>query len=880
MAAALLGPCTYVNMEGEMARRPLLILPAPANTIDRQAGHGGTGKVHRPTRDKQSQRLAPRFAALEKAFSSNAARLQMDATGLLPEQVIVLETRESVADFVRAARNVPGMEWMGEMEEEDIPPDDDFFALDKRGQRRDEKLLRGRLFVVFSNQDALKQLLSLWRLWQSGEVLSRGLGEWKEIFGSLHDVRPWGVRDRIAATGIFDDWQVRAEHDQRALPCEIELWYRQEEATRQAAENRVVALVKKHHGRVVGQSVVVKEIAYHGLLVELPIATVKETIAAGGDIDLVRCESIQYLRACGQMAAVPDMGDRCDDVASAHAPVPASGDPLVALFDGFPLQNHQRLSGRLIVDDPDGYESQYQASERCHGTAMASLVLHGDLDATEPSLVRPLYVRPILVPKKHPWQSQFQEMVPENTSAVDLIHRSVVRLFEAAGGGTPAAPSVRVANLSIGIADRPFQGALSPLARLLDWLAWKYSLLFLVSAGNHGGPIELQVPRRQFSGLGGPEVQAAVLQSVSADTRNRRLLSPAEAVNVVTIGAVHSDRSGPVSHNLFDPYISQGLPSPINAQGMGFRRSIKPDLLCPGGRIALAEKMGTTHPLAILEVSRNTRAPGQKVAAPGGIAGEANRCVYARGTSNATAIATRTAALLHEVLQELRAEPGGDLIDQVPTAVWLKALLVHSADWSLAWPVLKATLKSPENSRQFREYLTRLVGYGASDPMDVVECTKHRVTALSGGILDADKAHLHHLPLPPSLSGKHGGRWLKVTLAWLSPVNPFHSRWQKAMLWFTPHNDPLGLERQQAANTATQRGTVQHEIFGGEDARAFMDGDSVSIQVNCRAVAGHLSDGIPYALALTLRVAEQLDVKVYDEVKARIHIKVPVRPSE
>jgi len=488
-----------------MARQPLLILPAPAGIIDRQPGHGGPGKVHRPTRDEQSQRLVPRFAALEKAFKSHAARLQVDATGLLPEQVIIFETRESVADFVRAARHVPGMEWMGEIDEEDIPPDDDFFALDAHGQRRDEKLLRGRLFVVFSNQDALKQLLSLWRRWQSGEAFARGLAAWKDIFSSLHDVRPWGVQDRIATTGIFDDWQIRAEHDQRVLPFEIELWYRQDEARRRASEQQVVKLLKKHHGRVIGQPVVVNEIAYHGLLAELPVATVKQAIAAKGEIDLVQCESIQYFRACGQMAAVPDTGDRYDDVVSDHVPVRSSGDPIAALFDGFPLQNHQRLAGRLIVDDPDDYESQYQAGQRCHGTAMASLILHGDLDGSETPLTRPLYVRPIFVPKTHPWVlSQFREIVPEKAPVVDLIHRSVLRLFEQGGGGAPVAPSVRVINLSIGIADRPFGGALSPLARLLDWLAWKYRLLFLVSAGNHIGPIELQVPRPKSSALPGP----------------------------------------------------------------------------------------------------------------------------------------------------------------------------------------------------------------------------------------------------------------------------------------------------------------------------------------------------------------------------------------
>ena len=42
------------------------------------------------------------------------------------------------------------------------------------------------------------------------------------------------------------------------------------------------------------------------------------------------------------------------------------GEPLVALLDGLPLTGHRLLDGRLIIDDPDGYEGEYQAQERVH----------------------------------------------------------------------------------------------------------------------------------------------------------------------------------------------------------------------------------------------------------------------------------------------------------------------------------------------------------------------------------------------------------------------------------------------------------------------------------------------------------------------------------
>ena len=79
-------------------------------------------------------------------------RLQMEARDLVPEEVVVLETVGTVGEFIRAVEKVPGMEWLAEVETEGIPPDDDFFALAGDGEARSDKDLRGRIFLVFTNQ--------------------------------------------------------------------------------------------------------------------------------------------------------------------------------------------------------------------------------------------------------------------------------------------------------------------------------------------------------------------------------------------------------------------------------------------------------------------------------------------------------------------------------------------------------------------------------------------------------------------------------------------------------------------------------------------------------------------------------------------------------
>jgi hypothetical protein len=857
-----------------MPERPLLILPFPGEPVERQKKSGGGGRFQNPSRERQLERLTPRFEQLQKTLEARRAKLQTEAQGLVPEEVIVLETVGTVEGFIRAVEKVPGMEWLSEIEEEDIPPDDDFFALDDNAERRD-KSLRGRLFMIFTNQDALRQMLSLWESWQADEKLPHGLGLWKMLFKQLRDVRPWGVRDRLLETGVLDDWHERAEHGQEVVPCEIELWYRQTSEQRRATRERVAGLVAAQGGEIVNEALV-EEIAYHALLARLPIRAIRTLLEeTNTEAELVRCEQIQFFRASGQMAAVLPDDERQQDEGSPSEAAPV-GRPVVALFDGLPLQGHRRLEGRLIVDDPDDFEAKYPANERRHGTSMASLILHGDLAAGEVALARPLYVRPILQPDSRDWRRPRQETVPEDILVVDLLHRAVRRLFEGEGNEPPVAPDVTVINLSIGIRDRLFDGSLSPLARLLDWLAWRYRVLFVVSAGNHAHRIEMACPKDALSTLTPAELQNHIIRAVAADARHRRLLSPAEGVNALTVGALHDDASsGAPPSQCGHPYTDVGLPSPINAQGMGYRRAVKPDILAPGGRVVIQEYLGSATN-ASLNIYQGTLPPGQVVAAPGRAAGDRSSTWCTRGTSNANALVSRAAALLYDVFEELQGLPGSEIIDTVPRAVWLKALLAHGADWGPAGSVLDGILRTSDNSRQFKEYLTRLLGYGSFDIGRVRECTAYRATGISGGFLTRDQSHIHSFPLPPSLSGQRGYRRLTVTLAWLTPVNPRHQSWRRADLWFAPPKDPLHVERQQADWRAVQRGTLQHEILEGAEATVFVDGANLEIQVSCRADAGTLEEDVPYALVTTLEVAEEIGLPIYEEIRARVQERVLV----
>ena len=863
---------------------PLLVFPEPV-PAERDKRNPPRGQIRTPDSSQQAQRLAPQFQRLQEAMEKQRISLQNNELGLLPEQVLVLETIGSIQNFIRAVDNIPGLEWMGEHELDDISPEYGF-----EDENYPDKNLRGQLFLVMTDQKALGQLRSLFDKWKQDCNVSFpiGLAPLKRAFDYLHTIRPWGVEDRIRETGILEDWRYRLKNEEDHVPFQAELWFRRSSERREQAEKLLRRTIESQQGEVI-QQCVIPEIAYHAILGRLPCAHVQaitQNSEAFREIRLLQCEDMMHARPVGQCAVrIPEdsIGESFSDDESrgfAFQTAVSGVAPVIALFDGIPLTGHKLLENRLIVDDPDAYESDYQASERKHGTAMASLICHGDLNQPDEAIEKPLYVRPILQPSRR-FDGQFTENIPETILPIDLLHRAVRRLFEEEGGEPPVAPSVRFVNLSVCDPMRPLMRNMSSWARLLDWLSWKYNILFIVSAGNHPQDIELDVPRQNGGDLSPGQREQAIIKAVAADTRNRRLLSPAETLNGMTIGALHQDASSPLSGNLIDPFVQQGLPNVVSAHGPGYRRAIKPDLFLPGGRQFLDEKLGNTHSKATFQVRESVSPPGQCVATPGKVC-RLDQTAYTRGTSSAAAVASRGAGLLHSLIGELRVQPGVNLPEEYDV-VLTKALLAHGSGWTNALEKYEAALKTPENNRTFKEYLGRLLGYGSANLRKVMSCTEERVTVLGFGELDDGEGAVFNFPLPPSLSAKKERRRLTITLAWLSPVNSRRQAYRVAHLWFDPRNE-IAPTRQFADHRAVQRGTLQHEVLVGSNAAVFQDGNNISIKVNCRAEAGEISDPVRYGLAITLEVAEGIQQRllkfsIYEEVRDRLAIRVPVQQA-
>lgn len=864
---------------------PLLMMAEPVAAGREPLGQARPGRgVRRPDAATQGQRLGGKWQALADAIERQRARLASTMGGVDPELVLVLEIATSIDDFARAVRRIPGFEFLAELDEDAIDDPEDVFAPDTDDETAAEAAVPGTMFLMATNQQALAGVLDLWQQYQADENASfpYGMARWREVFRYLLDVRRWSAQDRLRGTGATQDFAQRVAAGQEIVPAELELWYRADPQRRQQAESTVSAAIAAADGRVLARADI-PGIAYHALLVELPVAGIDPVLqGAPDDVALLRVEDLAFVRPQSLVLTA-----REEELTTSSGPTPsgaATGDPLVGMLDGVPLLGHRALAPYVTLDDPDDVQASTTAAERHHGTAMASAIIHGDLGVPGVSLRRPVYARPVLVPDTM-FDGRIVERIPADQLAVDLIHRAVVRMFEGDGGGSATASTVRVINLSLGDASNPLATTLSPWARLLDWLSHRYGVVFVVSAGNHPALLELPFSLDELQRLDERQRRRATLRALSLAAHQRRLLSPAESVNALTVGASHDDGSAtPRADSRVDlfpgaPAGVEAPPSPISSIGLGYRKAIKPDVLAPGGRLLFRpDSPLTSRRPSVLrpQTSPSAAAPGIEVAAPG-TGGVLNHTWFMHGTSVAAALTTHHLACLLEVLEGLR-DSSGRTLPEASLGVLAKTLAVHSARIPRGGRAeLESVLSDTVTSRKMRAALARFYGYGLLNPGRLAASSLTRVTLLGAGTLLPEQGHRYAVPLPPALSGHAGDRTLTITVASLVPVRARDHRHRAAEVYFVPDTTSLVVARQDADSTLVRKGAVQHEVLHGTQAAVFNDGDDLAITVSCRSLVGAHREPSMYGLAVTLEVPEQARLPLYTEVEARVRQQVAVR---
>ncbi|MFZ3132640.1 MAG: S8 family peptidase [Desulfosporosinus sp.] len=857
-----------------MPERPLILFGKP-NPADRSNKGGGAPIINPPSHSRQVSRLAPKLEVLQKAIDDNKILFQQSPTGIEPEKTLVFDVSGDITSFYTAVKNLgDDAEWIFDSSE-DIDVSDDFFVCKKDKKTkvvsRDETKVRfsGKVYCILANNRALEEMLSLWKQYAQNPNMSfpNGKTGLKDVFNNLVDIHFWGYKERVEETGILEAWRddLQLEPALSTVKCEIELFYRKSKDIQQQRENDLIALIQSAGGRILGRTVI-DGIHYHALLASLPRQTVQDIIDRK-DVAIASAEQVMFFQAVGQSVIISD-DNIADSTSQVNLPSTINEEPIIALFDGLPQENHPYLKGLLNVDDPDDYAAQYTVPARKHGTSMASLIAHGDINNIRHQVTQKIYVRPIM--KSINMLDGTGEEIPDDVLIVDKIHEAVRRLFETNAGRV--APSVRVINLSIGFPSRIFDRMMSPLARLLDWLSYTYRVLFIVSAGNHSNDIDVEMSFNDFSVLTVEDRDAIIARHLNNNARIHRLLSPAESINALTVGASFSDES------VFTPDARQILPcsdgmvSPISALGRGLNNSIKPDIIFDGGRnTALQNHMGGTE---LRWRTSLTRAPGTISAAPFNIASGVEKTMHSYGTSNAAALTSHEASRCYDTLLDVFDE-AGEALPHEDIALLIKTMLVHGAEWGELFKTFNSALGTPKRAT---DYMYRFFGYGKPNIDKAVECAKNRITLIGYGELKDGEAHLFDLPLPfDEFSREKILRRLTATMACFSPITPSRQAYRSAQLWFTIVGAKKHLidKRVDADWTAVRRGSLQHEIFENNEIVVWSANDTIQLKVNCANVADDKYSGsVPYALMVSFEIDSAVGIDVYERVGTKIKPRV------
>jgi hypothetical protein len=196
-------------------------------------------------------------------------------------------------------------------------------------------------------------------------------------------------------------------------------------------------------------------------------------------------------------------------------PGPPTGAPVLGILDSGLATNHPLLAP-AVADAQSYIEGLPAEDDTGHGTAVAGLALYGDIyDCCQTkSFVPELWIASgRILDGNDAYDEKLIEI--QVTRAVDELARQY---------------GCRVFNISLGDANKPYTGGhVRGLSAVLDHLARRNGLLFVVSTGNYEG----WAPFEEASPLWRSHYPRYLLEN-----RGAKIIEPAPALNVLTVGSV------------------------------------------------------------------------------------------------------------------------------------------------------------------------------------------------------------------------------------------------------------------------------------------------------------------------------------------------------
>jgi hypothetical protein len=406
------------------------------------------------------------------------------------------------------------------------------------------------------------------------------------------------------------------------------------------------------------------------------------------------------------------------------------GAPVIGIIDSG-LNAHPLLDG-LVAERLSIPAALGTADDKGHGTRVAGIAAYADIRECidRKSFASPVRLVSVRVVNA---AGAFDE-----AAKVPELMREAVEALVARG--------CRIINISLG--DSLFipydDGRASAWAAELDALVREFGVLVVVSAGNQS---------RTAPAWGQPEELATSYPGFLLLPQSR-LVDPAYAANVVTVGALaHGNglRVDPFDGVQVRAITAEGEPSPVTRCGPGINGAMKPDFADLGGTCVYDGGTG--------RVVTGAQWPSAGVATTSATYRQ-SLFTAMTGTSFAAPRVAYKAALI-----------AGRFPDA--SASMLRCLLGLSADVPEAsrGRLTPATYKKKAVHSDVR----KVVGYGTPDPARVLASDDQRVILVADRQeLLLDQMAVYAIPMPAIFSSTKGPRFIRVALAFDPPVR--HTR--------------------------------------------------------------------------------------------------------
>jgi hypothetical protein len=395
---------------------------------------------------------------------------------------------------------------------------------------------------------------------------------------------------------------------------------------------------------------------------------------------------------------------------------PPSDAPVVGVVDSGVASAHELIAPAVLASDALGAGILDDQDEHGHGTMVASILLHGDIQR---ALTRGIPLRPMcrIVSAR--------VLDAENRFPVDeLWERDLADAIRwcADRGAT-------IVNLSIADDRYPFDPPRQmSAAAVVDDLARRLELVVIVASGNTR-PADYILTIDESSALAYP---AALLASDRA-----RLLDPATSLLSLTVGGLtDAHAAGGLSGSETVrriPMGRAGWPSPVTRVGPGPGGATKPELVERSGTLGLEDGRLVSNDAELGVIGARAQA-GRLLA-------------WDVGTSYAAPLVTRVAAAVKARHPDFSAE-------------LVRALVLISSSRIPIGDNLVGT------SGDRRDGELSLVGYGRPAIASAIESTSHRAVLVAEGRIPIDGVHVYEVPIPSSFLDSGGRRGIDIALAY------------------------------------------------------------------------------------------------------------------